>query len=62
MKSRGEVDGEAISSIKTALMGPLSGIGGLCICRLSAGDCCWYWYFTGTERKYVWTDRVFSDV
>lgn len=27
MKSRGEVDGEAISSIKTALMGPLSGIG-----------------------------------
>lgn len=27
MKARGEVDGEAISSIKTALMGPLSGIG-----------------------------------
>ena len=27
MKQRGEVDGEAISSIKTALMGPLSGIG-----------------------------------
>lgn len=27
MKVRGEVDGEAISSIKTALMGPLSGIG-----------------------------------
>ena len=27
MKSCGEVDGEAISSIKTALMGPLSGIG-----------------------------------
>lgn len=27
MKARGEVDGEAISSIKTALMGSLSGIG-----------------------------------
>lgn len=27
MKARGEVDGEAIASIKTALMGPLSGIG-----------------------------------
>lgn len=27
MKKAGEVDGEAISSIKTALMGPLSGIG-----------------------------------
>ncbi len=27
MKARGEVDGEAISGIKTALMGPLSGIG-----------------------------------
>lgn len=27
MKARGEVEGEAISSIKTALMGPLSGIG-----------------------------------
>ena len=27
MKAKGEVDGEAISSIKTALMGPLSGIG-----------------------------------
>lgn len=27
MKVRGEIDGEAIASIKTALMGPLSGIG-----------------------------------
>ena len=27
MKARGEVEGEAISSIKTALIGPLSGIG-----------------------------------
>lgn len=27
MKARGEIDGEAIASIKTALMGPLSGIG-----------------------------------